>query len=29
MANNRLFIRCTGCGKRIMIAKGYLGAMGY
>lgn len=21
MANNRLYIRCTGCGEKIMIAK--------
>lgn len=25
MANNRLYIRCTGCGEKIMIAKGFLG----
>lgn len=25
MANNRLYIRCTGCGEKIMIAKSFLG----
>lgn len=25
MANNKLYIRCTGCGERIMIAKSFLG----
>lgn len=25
MANNRLYIRCTGCGEKIMIAKNFLG----
>lgn len=29
MANNRLYIRCTGCGEKIMIAKSFLGPMGY
>ena len=23
MANNRLYIRCTGCGEKIMIAKSF------
>ena len=25
MANNRLYIRCSGCGEKIMIAKKFLG----
>lgn len=25
MANNRLYIRCTGCGEKIMIAKSFFG----
>ena len=29
MANNRLYIRCTGCGEKIMIAKSFFGPMGY
>lgn len=25
MANNRLYLRCTGCGEKIMVAKSFLG----
>lgn len=25
MANNRLYLRCTGCGKMIMVAKHFGG----
>ena len=29
MANNSLYIRCTGCGEKIMIAKKFFGSVGY
>lgn len=28
MANNRLYIRCTGCGEKIMIAKSFFFFLG-
>lgn len=29
MANDRMYLKCVGCGERIMLAKTFGGADGY